>query len=111
MSSCYGYNMAQYTKNLVNDGFEIYWMKRIVERDRKQLSLWDQMTGRYFLLAHILGDTTYFSTMKDRAEEHRTIWQAFLGDNLSPMRLYIENREFSEKMANAALIDDPLFGC
>lgn len=103
--------MAQYTKNLISDGFEIYWMKRIVERDREQLSTWDQLTGRYFLLANSMGDATYFSVTKALAEERRTIWQAFLGGNLSPMRLYIENREFSEKMSTAfnADMDDPLF--
>ena len=101
--------MAQYTKNLVSDGFEIYWMKRIVEREREQLSLWNRLTGRYFLLANVMGDGTYFSATQNRAEEHRTIWQAFLGGNLSPMRIYIENREFSEKMSNG--FEDALFGC
>jgi hypothetical protein len=100
--------MAQYTKNLVSDGFEIYWMKRIVGRDGEQFSMWDQIVGRYFLLANSMGDSTYFSVTKDRAAEHRTIWQAFLGGNLSPMRLYIENREFSEKMTSH--FEDALFG-
>jgi hypothetical protein len=101
--------MAQDTKNWVNDGFEIYWMKRIVERDHKTLSMWDQITGRYFLLANMMGDATYFSVTKDRTEEHRAIWQAFLGGNVSPMRQYVENREFSEKLSNG--FEDALFGC
>ena len=87
--------MAQNTKNLVSDGFEIYWMKRIVERE--QLSIWDRLTGRYFLLANVIGDSTYFSATQNRAEQHRTIWQAFLGGNLSPMRFYIQNREIKAK--------------
>jgi len=89
--------MAQYTKNLVSDGFEIYWMKRIVEREREQISMWDQITGRYFLLANLMGDSTYFSVTQNRAAEHRTIWQAFLVGNLSPMRFYIQNREIKAK--------------
>jgi hypothetical protein len=101
--------MAQYTKNLISDGFEIYWMKRIVERDRKPLSLWDRFTGCYFLLANVMGDSTYFSATQTRAEEHRTIWQAFLGGNLLPMRMYIENCEFNEKMSTS--FEDALFGC
>jgi hypothetical protein len=91
--------MVQYTKNWGNDGFEIYWMKRIVEGGHEQLSMWDRLTGRYFLLANVMGDSAYFTATQNRAEEHRTIWQAFLGGNLLPMRSYIENREFSEKLS------------
>jgi hypothetical protein len=101
--------MAQDTKNWVNDGFEIYWMKQILGRESKTVSWMDWAVGGYFLLANIMGDATYFSVTKDRTEEHRAIWQAFLGGNVSPMRQYVENREFSEKLSNG--FEDALFGC
>ncbi|MBI1280555.1 MAG: hypothetical protein GC179_20700 [Anaerolineaceae bacterium] len=103
----------QYSKRLGNDSFEVAGMKRFVERDRQSLSVVDRIVGGYFLLANVMGDSTYYSMTKTAAKERRVIWQAFFGGNLTPMREYISNREFSAKMADGTLkvdIDDPLFG-
>ncbi|MBA3870374.1 MAG: hypothetical protein H0X30_14610 [Anaerolineae bacterium] len=105
--------MAPYSKNLANDGFEISVMKRFVEDETQPISLPQRIVGGYFLLANILGDATYFLVTRDSAEERRAIWQACLGGDLSPMRNYVENRAFNEKIVDAAFkidIDDPLFG-
>jgi len=105
--------MVQYSKRLGNDGFEVACMKRFVEREAESLSVLDRLIGGYFFLANLMGDSTYYSTTKTAAEERRTIWQAFLGGNPNLMREYVNNREFSTKIADAQLkmdIDDPLFG-
>ncbi|MEP6988835.1 MAG: hypothetical protein ABI970_24755, partial [Chloroflexota bacterium] len=105
--------MAQDTKHLANDGFEIYWMKRFVERDNEQPSVWSMMVAGYFLLANVMGDSTYYDVTRESATERRTIWQAFLGGDHSPMQHYIQNREMNEKMVDLTFkvdIDDPLFG-
>jgi len=105
--------MAQYSKSLATAGFEIDLMKRIVNCKTQPVSLQQRLVAGYFVLANMLGDASYFSHSKSPAEERRAIWQAFLGGNLTPMRQYLENREFNEKMVNAfkADIDDPLLGC
>jgi hypothetical protein len=106
--------MAQYSKWLGNDSFEVACMKWFVERENESLSILDRFSGGYFFLANWMGDSTYYSMTKTTAEERRLIWQAFLDGNLTPMREYISNREFSAKMTDTVLkidIDDPLFGC
>ena len=105
--------MVQYSKRLGNDGFEVACMKWFVERESESLSFVDCLSGGYFFLTNLMGDSTYYSMTKTAAEERRLIWQAFLGSNLTPMREYVSNREFSAKMADAQVkidIDDPLFG-
>lgn len=105
--------MVQYSKRLEDDSFEVACMKRFVERENQSLWVIDRIVGSYFLLANLMGDSTYYSMTKTAAEERRVIWQAFLGGNLTPMRDYISNREFSAKLADPTLkidIDDPLFG-
>ena len=106
--------MVQYSKRLGNDGIEVACMKWFVERENQSLSMLDRLSGGYFLLTNLMGDSTYYSMTKTAAEERRLIWQAFLGGNLNPMREYVNNREFSAKIADAQVkidIDDPLFGC
>jgi hypothetical protein len=94
--------MTQYNKHLGSDSIEIHWMKRIVERETHQTSVMGRIVGGYFLLANRVGDSTYFSATKESANERCTLWQAFMNGNILPMRDYIQNREFSEKWANAA---------
>lgn len=92
--------MASYTQHVHADGFEINWMKRLVLREAEQASAIDRIMGSYFVLANSIGDTTYFSTTQEMAEERRNIWQAFLDGNLTPMRDYVERQDFSSKMSD-----------
>ena len=105
--------MSQYSKWLGNDGFEVACMKQFVERENESLAVLSRVIGGYFFLANLMGDSMYYSMTKTAAKERRAIWQAFFGGNLTPMRDYVNIREFSEKIANNSLkidIDDPLFG-
>ncbi len=88
--------------HMVKDGFEIYWMKRLIERDNAQLSVLNKLIGGYYLIANYAGDATYFPATQEIADERIGIWQAFLGGDCIPMRNYLENREFNEKWGQAA---------
>ena len=95
--------MTVYTKSVLEDGFEIYMMKTIVNRQSDTVSLLDRLVAGYFIVANLAQETSGFYIGRRLGRERMTIWMDFWGGNVAHMRQYLETQAQGKELLRAAV--------
>jgi hypothetical protein len=90
--------MASLDKNLLADGFELYWMKRILERENNSVTLVDRLVARYFMQYHAM--TLIMPDYKAEAHaDHVSAWKNLLRGNVSGLQRQVRHKTNARKLA------------
>ncbi len=96
--------MTVYTKNFLVDGFEMYMMKTIVNREADNITLTDRLAAAYFIVSNFVQDTSNYSSLgREMRRERTAIWMDVWSGNLGHMRQYLADLAMGEKVVKAMI--------
>jgi hypothetical protein len=104
--------MPQYNKNLINDGPEYYWIKRILERDNDQIYPVDRGIALIFIAVYSWQTINHPFTSGQYNRDNIDAWNAFLNGDRSLIQKKVESHTAGEAAMRAAAkeeISDPAF--
>jgi hypothetical protein len=85
-------------KNLMADGFELYWMKRILERENKSITLVDRIVARYYMQYHGFPLIMPDYKAESRAD-HVSAWKSLLNGNLTGLQRQVRHKTNARKLS------------
>jgi hypothetical protein len=95
--------MTVYPKNLLEDGFEIYMMKTVVNRENDTITLLDRLAAGYFIVANLAQETSGYTIGRESARQRMTVWMDFWGGKTDSMRQYLEVRTQGKEILQAVV--------
>src|SRR4051812_41587831 len=95
------FTLPQYNKNLLDDGPEFYWIKRILERDNDQIYLLDRGMALYCIATFAWHTVDNLLTSTHYAGDRIAAWNAFLNGDRSLIRKEIEDHTTGQELMSA----------
>lgn len=94
--------MAHATRSIIVDGPEGYYIRRIIARGTKEITLLDRIVAAYFIQYYYFRDYGSFMTSRiEAAKVHGAAWQAFWSGDSFPLRQLVEDETRATQLMSA----------